>query len=278
MSVRCAASFATSAVLFELAVTVTLPTVSSGSATVNGSAAVSVSSLGVWFAIVPVIVGASFTAFTVTLKLVCAVARPSLICRVIRTGPPTEVFAFAAGETVTVQLVPEPPPITTLAFGITLVFPLDGVTLEQARVLSESAIVKANGEVDVSSSMVWFEMFVIVGGEFTVNVKVRVAVPPLGSVTVTVIVEVPNWPEAGVITRLAVVEVWEVKEMLALGTSVVFDEVPESTSGAVPVKLMPIVVCALLTVRFEIDASVGPALTVNVAVAIPPSGFVMLTV
>ena len=127
--------------------------------------------------------------------------------------------------------------------------------------------------------MVWLAMPVMVGIEFTVNVNVRIADPPLESVTVMVIVLVPDWPARGVTVTFAVVPVWLENVMFAFGTRPVFDELPESVRGAAPLNVMPKVVDPFVLIeRSEMALSVGPGLTVNVDVAAPPSGLVIVTV
>ena len=81
----------------------------------------------------------------------------------------------------------------------------------------------------------------IVGGVFGLTVKTKfvdaVSVP---SLTVTVIVDVPLPPGAGVMTTLRLAPV-PPKVILAFGTSVVFDEAPESVRLLGCVSASPIV-------------------------------------
>ena len=74
-------------VLLELPVRVSVPTALSTSPTVTASAAVALSSLIIWGP-GPVIVGASFKALTVTVKVVGVVFTPSLTFKVIVTAGP----------------------------------------------------------------------------------------------------------------------------------------------------------------------------------------------
>ena len=68
----------------------------------------------------------------------------------------------------------------------------------------------------------------------TFNTNVSVAINPPASVTVSVIVVMPNWPSAGVIVAVRFAPL-PPSTMLALGTSVVFDEVAVTVSKSAPV-------------------------------------------
>src|SRR4051812_37942818 len=148
----------------------------------------------VWAAI-PEIVGRSFTAVTVTAKLLLVVNGPSLTLRVMVVVP----FWFVAGVTVTVRLDPLPP--NTMLFKGTrdrLDEALPRVRLPAA--VSASPMVKLRAELAVSSFTVWSVMLVIVGGVLaasTVRIKL-VLVVACPSPTLTVIVAVPLWLAAGV--------------------------------------------------------------------------------
>src|SRR6187200_3620576 len=74
----------------------------------------------------------------------------------------------------------------------------------------------------------------------TVNTKFVDAVSA-PSLTVTVMVEVPLSPAAGVMTRLRLAPVPPPKVMLAFGTNVAFDEVPETVNPVGCVSASPIV-------------------------------------
>src|SRR5688572_552025 len=84
-------------------------------------------------------------------------------------------------------------------------------------------------------------MAVMVGGVLALTVKTKfVAAVSAPSLTVTVIVAVPLSPVAGVMTTLRSAPVPPPKVMLAFGTKVAFDEVPESVNplGGVSASLM----------------------------------------
>src|SRR5262249_2067228 len=80
----------------------------------------------------------------------------------------------------------------------------------------------------------------IVGGEFTVNWNVVALIPPVPSSTVNVIAVVPNWFGAGVIVIVGLAPL-PPSTMLALGTSVGFDEIPVTESDAAGVSRSPTV-------------------------------------
>ncbi len=82
----------------------------------------------------------------------------------------------------------------------------------------------------------------MVGGVlgFTVNTKLVEAVS-VPSLTVTVMVEVPLRPGAGVRTTFRLEPLPPPKVIFAFGTSVVFDEVPESVNPLGGVSASPIV-------------------------------------
>ena len=75
---------------------------------------------------------------------------------------------------------------------------------------------------------------------FTVNTKFVEAVS-VPSLTVTVIVEVPLSPATGVMTTLRFAPFPPPKVMLAFGTNVAFDEVPESVNPLGGVSASPMV-------------------------------------
>ena len=75
----------------------------------------------------------------------------------------------------------------------------------------------------------------------TFNTNVSVAINPPASVTVSVIVVLPNWLSAGVIVAVRFAPL-PPKTMLALGTRVVFDDVAATTR-------VPAAVCASPTIN-----------------------------
>ena len=86
-------------------------------------------------------------------------------------------------------------------------------------------MVKAIGEVGVFSFVDCGAIAVMVGAAFTVNTKL-VEASRLPSLTVMVMVEVPLWPDAGVMTTSRLPPL-PPKAILAFGTRVVFEEVAE---------------------------------------------------
>src|ERR1043166_3488386 len=108
-----------------------------------------------------VIVGASFTARTVTTKPWLALNCPSLTPTVIVATP----LWLAAGITVTVRLAPLPPN-TMLLVGTSAGLEEPLLKVRPPALLSPSPSVKFSASVAVSSSIVWSAMPVIVGGVF----------------------------------------------------------------------------------------------------------------
>src|SRR5437667_12510686 len=92
------------------------------------------------------IVGGSFTAVTVRLKLLDAVARPSLTVNVITALPDWLV----AGRMVTLRLPPDPPS-KMLPFGTRAGLEEDPLTTRLSGKVSASLTVKPIGPVAVSS-------------------------------------------------------------------------------------------------------------------------------
>ena len=150
-------------------------------------APVAVSSNVVWSEMV-LIVGASFTAVTVSTSERVALAPPASVTVTVIVLVP---LALATGLSVSVRLAPLPPrvmpsAVTTPRF--------DDVAVTDPTAVSTSPTVKAMAPVAVSSNVVWSEMALIVGASFTavtVSTNERVAVAPPASVTVAVIVLVP---------------------------------------------------------------------------------------
>ena len=118
------------------------------------------------------------------------------------------------------------------ASGTSVVFEEVPETVKLPGGVSASPIVKGIGEVVVFSFVDWAPIAVIVGGvfaAFTVRTKSMDALS-VPSLTVTVIVAVPLKPGAGVITMARSAPL-PLMTMLALGTSVVFEEVPETVKS-----------------------------------------------
>ena len=118
------------------------------------------------FAMVPetgvrVMVGASFTAVTVSVNGSLAVCEPSLTVTVMVAVP----FWFAAGVTMSVRAPPEPPSVSAVGlFGTRVGFDEVAVTVRLEAAVSASSTVKAIVEVDASSAMVTLPIALIVGG------------------------------------------------------------------------------------------------------------------
>src|SRR6187431_3140651 len=249
---------------------------------------------------IAVMVGAVL-ALTVNTKLVEAVSVPSLTVTVMVEVP----LSPAAGVMTRLRLAPVPPPKVMLAFGTNVAFDEVPETVNPVGCVSASPMVNAIGEVGVFSFVDCGAMAVMVGGvlaALTVRTKLVEAVS-VPSLTVTVIVEVPLWPAAGVMTRLRLASVPPPKVMLAYGTNVTFDEVPETVNPVGCVSASPMVnaigevgvfsfvdcgaiavmvgaVLAALTVRTKLVEAVSvPSLTVTVIVEVPlsPAAGVMTT-
>ncbi len=105
---------------------------------VNATLFNAVSSFVLWL-LTSLIVGASFTAFTVSTNVSCALKLPSLIVNVTVLVP----FWLAAGCILTVQFCVAHPPIVMFAVGNNVVLLLHFVTLAQVTLLSTSLIVNA---------------------------------------------------------------------------------------------------------------------------------------
>src|SRR6266403_1761475 len=97
----------------------------------------------------PVMVGASLTAVTVTKNEVVVVADPSVTLSVMVVAP----LALAVGVTVTVRLAPLGL-ITAFALGTRAVSDEHPLTLRSPITLSMSPIVKLNAPVVPSSAMI----------------------------------------------------------------------------------------------------------------------------
>lgn len=191
---------------------------------------------------------------------------------------------------VTFLAEPEPPKII-FAFGTSDGFDEFPARVKLAAGVSTSPIVKGIALVGVSSFMVLSVMSEIVGKsgtELTVNRKESLAMPPLPSDTVKVIVVVPNWLGAGeMVTVLA--EPVPPKEMLLFGTSAVLEEVPDTdklpsgVSISVTVKGIAgveVSSAVLLSVRSDIVGRSFTELTfrTNVSSAVPLSPSVTVSV
>jgi len=137
------------------------------------------------------------------------------------------------------------------------------LTVKLVSAVSTSPTVKLIGPTAVPTTVDWSGMFDIVGASLTaltVTTKLVLALD-CPSLTVTVIVAVPDWLAAGV--RVTVRLVPEPpKTMFALGANVGFDELPltvkpAGVSVSFTVKLMVPVVVSSLIVRFAMLEIVG---------------------
>src|SRR5438552_764626 len=195
--------FGTRAGLEEVALKLRLPAAVSKSPTVKARAAVEVSSLIVWLAMVEM-VGGSLTGLTVRTKLLLRTFTPSLTLTVINVVPTWLV----AGVTVTARLVPLPPK-TMLALGTNVRLVDVALRVRLPAAVSTSPIMNAMGPVEVSSLTVWLPMAEMVGGSltaFTVTRKV-VLVPAerFGSVRERVMMALTDLLGGGVIVTLRLV-------------------------------------------------------------------------
>jgi hypothetical protein len=211
----------TSAVLLETPVTVNVPTALSLSPTVNAIAPVGVLS-GVDWSLIAEMVGASFTASTVRVKLVEVSSVPSLTVMVIMEVPVTP----GAGVTVTVRLAPLPPKLM-LATGTKVVLLEPALTVRLPGAVSASPTVKAIAGVAVFSEVDWSAMAEIVGAVFAaVTVRTKsVDALSVPSSTVTVIVVVPLAAGAGV-SVMVLLGPPPPNEIFAFGTTAGLLELP----------------------------------------------------
>ena len=167
-------------------------------------------------------IGGSFTAFTVNTKELLTV-NPSTSRTV--TVIVAEPNSLVAGRTVTVRLAPLPPR-RMFAFGTSWRFDDAPVTTRPPAGVSTSPTVKEIALVGVSSLVTWLAMTEIEGAWFTgvtLTTKFVLLVPPVPSVTVSVIVVVPDCLASGVTVRARLVPV-PPRRMFALGTSPGFEE------------------------------------------------------
>ena len=138
----------------------------------------------------------------------------------------------------------------------------DNVKLAAA--VSISPIVTGIALTGTSSIVVRFAIDAIVGGSFTATTVSwnDVEVEALPSLTLTVIVVVPNWLGAGT-TVTARLEPAPLKVMLPFGTRLPFDEAPDIVKLDAGVSRSPIITGIALTgvssivVWLPIDVSVG---------------------
>ena len=109
---------------------------------------------------------------------------------------------------------------------------------------------KLSAGVGVSSFVVWSVTSEIVGGVLpvTVRTKLSLAVPPSPSVTVIVMVAVPDCSAAGVIVTVRL-DPLPPNAMFATGTSVRFEDAPATVRAAAAVSTSPTVkLCGPLAV------------------------------
>jgi len=141
---------------------------------------------------------------------------------------------------------------------------------------SEAVTVNCNA---TSSSTVLLPIEARIGASFTdvtVSTNVSTAEPPSPSVTVTVIVAVPNWLAAGVTVTVRSAPL-PPNTMLAFGTNVVLDELPVRTKSATGVSASPTVndSAAVLVsssmVWSAMSLIVGRVLSLSVICTVTPS-------
>src|SRR5262245_21868815 len=128
------------------------------------------------------------------------------------------------------------------ALGTSVVSEEPPLTVRLAAAVSVSPTVKARAEVAASSLTVWLAIVEIVGASLTaetvtVNDVDVVAVP---SLTLTVIVDEPDWFAAGVIVSVRLAPL-PPTVMLAFGTNAVLDELVETVKPAAAVSVSPTV-------------------------------------
>ena len=174
-------------------------------------------------------------ALTVSTKVSLVLKLPSLTVTVMVAVP----VWLVAGVTVKVRLAPLPPR-TMLPFGTNVGLDEEPLTTRLAAVVSTSPIARPIGPVDVPWLMVLSARFEIVGASFTAftvskNVSLALNNP---SLTVTVIVAVPDWLAAGVTVTVRLAPL-PPKTILLTGTKVGLEEAPLSVR-------LPVVVWASL--------------------------------
>ena len=140
--------------LSETAEAVTAVIVLSTSAMVSGILVVPF----VYWVEMSAMVGASFTAVMVTVKVDDAVKLPSLTVRVMVTVP----LWLLSGVTVTVRFSPVPPRVI-FASGTTVVSEEVAVTVKLDAAVLSSDMVKARTPVSKSSLMLWVETVEMLG-------------------------------------------------------------------------------------------------------------------
>ena len=163
LPLRTMAAFGTRFWSDEVAEIVRLPDAVSASPMLKAKGEVGVSRLVVC-ARIGVMVGASFTAVTVTVKVRLAEAMPSLTVTVTSAEP----LWFAAGVTVTVRLAPEPPNVT-FAFGTSAGLEEAAESNRLPAEVSASATVNETGPSTESSGVFWLLMAEMVGGVLAIG-------------------------------------------------------------------------------------------------------------
>ena len=199
--------------------TVRLAAAVSTSPIVNASGPVVAPTLIVWFAM-PVIVGASLTALTVTTKLLVTVYCPSLTPTVIVAVP----LWLVAGLTVTVRFAPLPPEHnavgrTSVRVGRTLAqrqSPRGGFRIPHRKAQGRRAGVFVDRLIHYAREC-WWRVHCVDGQHKRVARGVR------PSLTVIVIVELPVCPAAGVTVTVRLAPL-PPNTMLATGTSAELEE------------------------------------------------------
>ena len=225
-------AFGSSVVLLDAPVTDNNVTAVRSSPTVNGSAAVDAPELTVCADMV-VIVGAPFT---VSEKVVLAVSPPPSVTVSVMMADP---LCPLAGVTVTVR-EPADPPKTIFAVGTNVVLLDVPTTDNDDNAVKSSVKEKANAEVAIPVLTSWLAIAEMVGGAFTVSLKLVDPVSPPPSRTDNVMVVIPLFPLTGVTITVRAVPT-PPKTILATGTSVVLLEAPVTVSDAAAVRSSPTV-------------------------------------
>ena len=183
-------------------------------------------------------VGRSFTGFTVSMNASVAVPPSASVTVTVRVTLPDWLVA---GSTLSVRLAPLPPNVT-LFVGTNEESDELTLRVRLPEAVSTSPTVKGIAPVAVSSLTDRSAMSLMVGRSFSeltvrVNMSLTAFVP---SLTVIVMVVVPNWFVAGVMVTVRLAPL-PPKVMFALGTSAVTDDPPDTLNAADGVSTSPMV-------------------------------------
>src|SRR6266540_1016858 len=230
--------------------------------------------------------GASFTGMTVNWNEEVAVA--PLVSRTVRVTFATPNW-LVPGKRVTVRFVPAPVK-EKLLVGVSARSVDEAVTTRSLPGVSMSNTVNAIGPVLVSSSTLRLVITEIVGGSFTswtvrTNVSLLESVP---SLTVTLMVAMPDWFVAGVTVSVRAAPPPGAKTRLPLVTSVGLDEAAE-TVRAEASDSMSLTITTILVgvssriVKLGVSLIVGASLIARTSnwkllVAVAPSSSVIMRV